>query len=42
LPGRSARLPPSLQLVPAEEADAADGLPGVHDGFYYALVEKQS
>jgi 16S rRNA (cytosine967-C5)-methyltransferase len=42
LPLRSARLPPSLQLVPAEEADRADGLPGVHDGFFYALLDKQT
>jgi 16S rRNA (cytosine967-C5)-methyltransferase len=41
LPGQTSRPSPSLQLVPAEaEADTADGLPGVHDGFFYALLEK--
>jgi 16S rRNA (cytosine967-C5)-methyltransferase len=41
LPGRRANAAPSLQLLPAEaNADTADGLPGVHDGFFYALIEK--
>jgi 16S rRNA (cytosine967-C5)-methyltransferase len=41
LPGRSANAGPSLQLLPAEaDADTAGGLPGVHDGFFYALIEK--
>lgn len=41
LPGRGADQPLSLQLLPAESAaDTADGLPGVHDGFFYALLEK--
>jgi len=41
LPGRDAVAPASLQLLPAEaESDATDGLPGVHDGFFYALIEK--
>jgi hypothetical protein len=41
LPGRRANAAPSLQLLPAEaDADTADGLPGVHDGFFYALIEK--
>lgn len=30
-----------LLLLPAEtQADMTDGLPGVHDGFFYALIEK--
>lgn len=34
-------LPPRLSLVPAESAAVADGvLPSVHDGFFYALIEK--
>jgi 16S rRNA (cytosine967-C5)-methyltransferase len=32
-------LPGSLQLLPAEGAATA-ALPGVHDGFFYALIEK--
>lgn len=41
LRGRGADLPLSLQLLPAESAaDTADGLPGVHDGFFYALLER--
>jgi 16S rRNA (cytosine967-C5)-methyltransferase len=40
LPGRGVDSPLSLQMLPAESADAADGLPGVHDGFFYALLEK--
>jgi 16S rRNA (cytosine967-C5)-methyltransferase len=41
LPGRRANAAPGLQLLPAEaDADTADGLPGVHDGFFYALIEK--
>lgn len=34
-------LPGCLQLLPAETASsAAPGLPVLHDGFYYALIEK--
>ena len=41
LPGRSGSPSPTLQLVPAEsDAGNVDGLPGVHDGFFYALLEK--
>jgi 16S rRNA (cytosine967-C5)-methyltransferase len=42
--GDSGRLvEPTVQLVPAEtEAGTAEGWPGVHDGFFYALLEKQS
>ncbi len=36
---------PALQLIPCErlsEPDSdADALPGVHDGFFYALLEKE-
>lgn len=36
---------PALQLVPSERPSGpdsdADGLPGVHDGFFYALLEKE-
>ena len=42
--GGSGRLAePTVQLVPAEtDAGTAEGWPGVHDGFFYALLEKQS
>jgi 16S rRNA (cytosine967-C5)-methyltransferase len=34
-------LPGRLQLLPAEASEpAAPGLPAVHDGFFYALLEK--
>jgi 16S rRNA (cytosine967-C5)-methyltransferase len=41
LPGCDPGAPPSLQLLPAQAAaERADGLPHVHDGFFYALLEK--
>jgi len=33
----------AMQLLPVESADnQVTGVPGVHDGFFYALIEKQS
>ena len=40
LPGVSGTPSALLQLVPTESEAAAPGLPRVHDGFFYALLEK--